>query len=271
MSEPLIQRDTVDGITTLTMNDPRRLNGWTAGMIAAIQEAFRDVQADPETKAVVFTGTGKYYSAGVNLGSTIKPMHPKRLHAMITKHNQALFDAFLDLDKPIIAAVNGHAIGAPVTSATLCDAIVATEEATFLTPFSRLGIPPEGCSSVHFERLMGAENAARMLGPEGWRPTAEEAVSIGYADEVVPAASLLDRAHELARQRIEGGRQFRGGATREELKAVNAKESVDLASAFLSPPFLKGQMKFLWGKKKRQPALLFGAIWATSPAWRLFL
>ena len=87
-------------------------------------------------------------------------------------------------EKPIVAAVNGPAIGAVVTSATLCDAIVASDKATFSTPFAKLGVPPEGCSSVQFERLMGPDNAARMLFEEGWRPTAAEALEAGLVQEI---------------------------------------------------------------------------------------
>ena len=75
----------------------------------------------------------------------------------------------------------------------------------------------------------------------------------------------------MARERIDAGRTFRGGFSREELKAANARESVELATAFLSAPFLKGQMRFLWSKKKRQPAAMFAALWVTSPLWRLLL
>lgn len=89
--------------------------------------------------------------------------------------------------KPIIVAANGPAVGGVVTSASLCDAIIASDTATFSTPFSALGLVPEGCSSVHFERIMGGrKNAQRMLGPEGWKPTAEEAKEVGLVSEVVP-------------------------------------------------------------------------------------
>ena len=90
------------------------------------------------------------------------------------ENNQALFNLFLDFPKPILIAVNGPALGASVTSATLCDGIIASDKATFSTPFAALGVTPEGCSSVQFARLMGEENAERMLGREGWRPGAEE-------------------------------------------------------------------------------------------------
>ena len=85
-----------------------------------------------------------------------------------------LFDAIIEFPKPIVAAVNGPAIGASVTTATLMDDIVATEEATFSLPFAKLGVPPEGCSSVTFKELLGERNAERMLGLENWAPTARE-------------------------------------------------------------------------------------------------
>ena len=102
-----------------------------------------------------FLGADPYYCAGVNLSETLKPMHPKTLHGLIYENNKAVFDIFIEFPKPLLIAANGPAIGACVTSATLCDGIIASEKATFLTPFARLAIPPEGCSSVHFQRIMG--------------------------------------------------------------------------------------------------------------------
>src|SRR5690606_3499427 len=134
------------------MNDPRRLNGWTETMIAALQSALRREAADEETRALILTGSDPYYCAGVNLGATLRLGHPKKLHAMIVEHNQALFDGFIEFPKPLLVAINGPAIGACVTSATLCDAIIASQKATFSTPFAALGVPPEGCSSVIFPR-----------------------------------------------------------------------------------------------------------------------
>jgi peroxisomal 3,2-trans-enoyl-CoA isomerase len=271
--DALILTQTQDGVTTLTMNLPRKLNGWTAEMMAALKEAVGRAAEDDGTRALVLTGADPYYSAGVNLGGTIQVAHPRALREGIVEHNRALFDLFLDFPKPILAAVNGPAIGATVTSATLCDAIIASEKATFSTPFARLGVPPEGCSSVHLARLMGAEAAGRMLGEEGWRPTAAEALEVGLVDRVVPHEELLPAAQAMAAQWAAEGRAraFRGGSTREELKAVNARESEAVADAFLAAPFLMGQFRFLWSKKKRAPALTFLGLRLTRPAWALLL
>ena len=265
----LILKSTKNGVTTLTLNNPRRLNGWTMPMLLALLDHLAQANTDDGTQALVLTGTDPYYSAGVNLSSTVSPMHPRKLHEMIRTQNQALFDAFLDLDKPMLIAVNGPAIGACVTSATLVDGLIASEKATFSLPFARLGVPPEGCSSVHLPRLIGEDNTQRILGKEGWVPTAEEALSIGLVNKVVAHDQLMDEAQAMAEAWVQEGKQrtFRAGSSREELKAVNAEESKKLADAFLGRPFLKGQAKFLWRKKKRSLAIVFGSLWATQPLW----
>ncbi|MGD9020655.1 MAG: enoyl-CoA hydratase/isomerase family protein [Lysobacterales bacterium] len=271
--ESLILVGKLDGVTTLTMNAPGRLNGWTMPMMDALKAQFKAAAADDATRVLILTGADPYYCAGVNLAGIFKPMHPRRLREAIIANNQALFDAFLDFPKPILVAANGPAIGASVTSATLCDGIVASERATFSTPFGALRIPPEGCSSVQFERLMGADNAARMLYQEGWRPAAAEALHAGLVQWVVPHDQLLTKAQGIAREWIaaDARRSYRGGSTRDELKAVNARECIALADAFLDSPFLKGRFRFFWRRKKWGPALMFLVLWLSRPAWARML
>ncbi len=119
-------------------------------MMDALKEGLKTSAADDETRVLVLTGTDPYYCAGVNLAATLRLEHPRKLHAMIVQHNQALFDLFLDFPKPLLIAVNGPAIGASVTSATLCDGIIASEMATFSTPFASTGNPSGGL----FERAL---------------------------------------------------------------------------------------------------------------------
>lgn len=270
---PLVLTHRRDGVTTLTMNRPARLNGWTMAMMNALKEAFKVAAHDTETRVLILTGADPYYCAGVNLAATLRLGHPRKLRAMIVEHNQALFDAFLDFPKPLLVAINGPAIGASVTSASLCDGMIASEKATFSTPFGALGIPPEGCSSVQFERLMGQANAERMLGKEGWKPTADEALKAGLIQWVAPHDDLLEQAGKIAREWITSNRirSFRGGSLREELKSVNASESQALADAFLSTPFIKAQFRFLWRKKKWAPAFMFLTMLIARPLWSRLL
>jgi len=126
---------------------------------------------------------------------------------------------------------------------------------------------------VHFARIMGEANAARMLGKEGWKPTAEEALEAGLIQWLAPHDKLQEEANRIAQEWIASGAQrgFRAGSTRDELKAVNARESADLADAFLSTPFIKAQFKFLKSKKKWGPAAMFLAMLISRPLWSRLL
>jgi peroxisomal 3,2-trans-enoyl-CoA isomerase len=261
------------GVMTIMMHKPNKLNGWTTDMMEAFAIAFENAAKDTATKAVIFTGAGDYYSAGVNLGDTLKLMAPKKLHSLIVQHNQSLFDKFLTFPKPILVAVNGPAIGASVTSATLCDAIIAADTSSYSTPFAALGISPEGCSSVQFARLMGERNAQRMLKKEGWKPNAQEALAAGLVQWVVPKDQLQAQAQKIALHWVTVGRSRKilGGLALSELQAVNKRESIELANRFLGADFLKGQFNFLWRKKKRVASMVFVLLWLLRPLWKRFL
>lgn len=267
----IVLKSTLNNVTTITMNTPKKLNGWTEPMLKAVQANLLEARRDPECKVIIFTGAGSYYCAGVNLAGALKIMAPSKVLKEIEMNNKRVFDSFLEVEKPIIAAVNGPAIGASVTSATLCNAILASDNATFLTPFGRLGVTPEGCSSVHFPRLMGEQAANRML-HEDWPPTAQEAKEIGLVTEVVPHDDLQARAQELAESWIAEGnlkRTAMGFEDLDNLFEVNARESKELARAFVSEKFLQGQIDFLTLKKK--DPTMFKVLLATRPLWSKFL
>jgi enoyl-CoA hydratase/carnithine racemase len=284
---PLIVSNSSNGVLTLRMNRPKRLNAWTGPMMNSLFDNLEQASHDNDVQALVLTGSGRYYCAGVDLGSTLKPMMPSTLHKLIVKQNQQLFDMFLDFPKPLFVAVNGPAVGASVTSATLTDGIIAVENSTFSTPFSSLGICPEGCSSVYFAELMGPETAERMLGSEGWKPTASEWHALGVVHHIVatsnassdPNAQLNDNeeavmkaAQDVAERWVQAGKGKRiSEIKRNQLKDVNARESLELANCFLDYPFLEGQYQFAKAKKKPQVANLFWTLKKTRPLWSLFV
>ena len=109
--EPLTLSSLEDGVTTITMNNPAKYNGWTQPMMASLHASLAAAADDGATRAVVLTGAGKYYSAGVDLSGTIRPMWPRALRAMIYANNKKVFDVFLDFPKPLVVAVNGPAAG----------------------------------------------------------------------------------------------------------------------------------------------------------------
>ena len=236
-------------------------------MLSSLLSTLESLDKETSAKAVVLTGTGDYYCAGVDLSGSFQLGTPQSTYDKIVESNRNVFDTFLNFSKPLIVACNGHAIGASVTSATLCDAIVAASpEVTFTTPFGRLGISPEGCSSVHFEKCFGSEFARAML-KENRVLRADEALEIGFVDEVVESEEmLLKRASEMAKDRIGERRKIHG----EELtryREVNLKESHDLANAFMSEKFLQAQIDFAEGKGKSDIARMFRLMLWTRPIW----
>ena len=272
---PLVQSSHAarPGVALLTMSNAKKYNAWTAAMLTALRAALASAAGDAAVRAVVLTGADPYYCAGVSLADTLRPMPPRALREFLRASNEALFETFLAFPKPLLAAVNGPAIGASVTSATLCDALFASERATFSTPFAALGIPPEGCSSVIFPRRMGPAAAARML-EQNWKPTAAEAVTAGLAHRVLPHAELLPAALDEAEAWVRGGRVralVADAALLAELRAANAAESERLADAFLAPPFLRAQAAFAASKGRYAAAATFWAMNASRPLWATLL
>ena len=113
-NEDLLVVEHEDGVATLRMNNPKKLNAWTMQMLESLREELHRVADDDSVGAVILTGTDPYYCAGVNLSSVITIDHPAKLHAFIVEKNEELFDLFLSYPKPIMAAVNGPAIGGGV-------------------------------------------------------------------------------------------------------------------------------------------------------------
>jgi len=120
---------------------------------------------------------------------------------------------------------------------------------------------------------MGKANAHRMLGEQGWKPTAKEALEVGLIQWVSPHDKLTEEIHRIAQKWIASGavRGFRAGIGRDELKTINAKESAILADTFLGVPFIKGQIAFLWRKKKIGMTAMFLTVLFSRPLWSRLL
>ncbi|KAJ1623232.1 ClpP/crotonase-like domain-containing protein [Pavlovales sp. CCMP2436] len=272
--DPVLKVEQLNGVRTLIYNDPRRLNAWTAKLMHCLRDELTQSAADAEVKAVALTGTDPYYCAGVDLGAMVsKPMWPSALHTLLVAQNTALFAMFLDFPKPLFVGVNGPAIGAAVTSATLGEGVVASEKATFHTPFHALGLVPEGCSSVNFARIMGEQNAQRMLGAEGWKPTAKEAAKAGLVDKAVAHDELRAELQAMAEAWVAAKKPKRlvAAGLLEEYKRVNARESKALADAFLSPSFFEAQAAMATKKGKASRAAMFTAMKLLRPIWGMSL
>ena len=238
-------------------------------MMEELKRALQKAANDATTKALILTGTDPYYSAGVNLAGTLRLGHPQTLHETIVTLNQALFQAFIDFPKPILAAINGPAIGAATTSTMLCDAIIVSERSSISTPFAKLGVAREGCSTYLFPKVLGESTAERILGKEGWSPSGKEILDIGFAQWCVSHDQLLEEAQRIAEDWVttQKPRSFKANAEAELLREINRQESIRVATSFFGSQFLDSQFEFLWTRKKRMPAMFFRLLRITRPIW----
>jgi enoyl-CoA hydratase/carnithine racemase len=194
MSEPLVLLDTAARVRTITLNRPAQLNSFNNDLYWAAADAFVDAGADPGVAVVVITGTGRGFSAGQDIGEMGGSSSSTE-----TRGNG--FGAFTDglaaFHKPVIAAVNGVAVGIGATMLPHCDLVFVSQAARIKTPFPTLGVCPEAASSVTFPWAMGWQQAAYTLFTADWL-TADDAVRTGLAFRACEPDALMPEVMELA-------------------------------------------------------------------------
>lgn len=188
----LVLTSTEAGVTTVTMNRPEALNALSAGLRNRLTEVFTDLAEDSATQVIVFTGNGRAFTVGLDLkelgGET----------AAETVVNKDLGKAMLEVNKPIIGAINGYAITGGFELALMCDFMLASEHAKFADTHARVGVVPGWGLSQRLPRLIGI-NRAKELSLTGNFLDAETAYAWGLVNRVVAADELLATAEQLAR------------------------------------------------------------------------
>ncbi|MBN1613424.1 MAG: crotonase/enoyl-CoA hydratase family protein [Deltaproteobacteria bacterium] len=196
--------DVKDKILTITMNRPDRLNAFTPKMMEEMIDAFSRADADDDIRAVIVTGAGRGFCAGADLGSggstfDYKEHVGERSISMMRDGGGLLTLRIYDCIKPVIAAVNGPAVGVGATMTLAMDIRIASEKARFGFVFARRGIVPEACSSWFLPRAVGISKALEWAFSGRVFP-AEEALSSGLVRSVHPPEELLEAANGLARE-----------------------------------------------------------------------
>ncbi|KAK7084843.1 Enoyl-CoA delta isomerase 2, mitochondrial [Halocaridina rubra] len=176
-----------DGLRVITFNRPDKKNALNEKMFTEVVDALKVAAEDPNTLITATTGAGNVYCAG-NDKTNFRTMPVTQIADVLTKH----MAAYIDFPKPLVAVINGHAVGVGTTLLPLFDAVYATESAIFFTPFSSLGIVAEGCSTYTFPMLMGQGKAAELLMFEK-RATAAEAYKLGLVTEVFPDSTFQEQ------------------------------------------------------------------------------
>lgn len=198
-----ITTDLDDGVLTLTLNRPERLNAWTATMGRELIEAFEQADRDDEVRAVIVTGAGRAYCAGADLaagGDTFRKAVEDAGTENIPRDGGGVFTLrVFDSTKPVIAAINGAAVGVGATMTLPMDVRLASEQARVGFVFARRGIVPEACSSWFLPRVVGISRAMEWVAT-GRVFDAREALDAGLVRSLHPADELLDAARALARE-----------------------------------------------------------------------
>ncbi|HVQ43027.1 MAG TPA: enoyl-CoA hydratase-related protein [Vicinamibacterales bacterium] len=190
----LIERD--GGVLVVTINRPEKLNALNTKTVTELGQVMDEAASDSAVKAIVLTGSGeKSFVAGADINElAVQTPVSGREHA---RSGQRVFDRIERLGKPVIAAVNGFALGGGCELAMACTLRIASDTAKFGQPEINLGLIPGYAGSQRLPRLVGRGRALEML-LTGAQITAEEAHRIGLVNKVVPAASLMTEARALA-------------------------------------------------------------------------
>jgi enoyl-CoA hydratase/carnithine racemase len=191
-----------DRVLTITLNRPDRLNAWTAQMGQELMAAFDRADADDEVRAAVVTGAGRGFCAGADLaggGATFDWREREQVGAVPRDNGGQFTLRVFDCRKPVIAAINGPAVGVGATMTLPMDVRLAAEEARIGFVFARRGIVPEACSSWFLPRVVGISRAMEWVAT-GRVFSAQEALDAGMVRSVHPGGELLDAAYGLARE-----------------------------------------------------------------------
>ena len=197
----LIQKD--DRVMTITLNSPENLNAFTPGMHYGLSRIWSDVHDDPEVDVVVLTGAGRAFSAGGNVVAMQQKIDDPALFDEIVPEAKRIIFRMLECDKPIIARVNGHAVGLGATVALFCDIIIAAEHAKIGDPHVNAGLVAGDGGAVIWPQLVGFARAKEYLFT-GDLMSAAEAERIGLINHVVAADELDDKVYGLARRLAAG-------------------------------------------------------------------
>jgi enoyl-CoA hydratase/carnithine racemase len=201
---PQITTEVADRVLTITLNRPERLNAWTGQMGGELMAAFDRSDADDEVRAVIVTGAGRGFCAGADLGTGGDTFdYRKRAPEGPQRDNGGQFTLrVFQSKKPVIAAINGPAVGVGATMTLPMDIRLAADDARMGFVFARRGIIPEACSSWFLPRVVGISRAMEWVST-GRVFSAQEGLEGGLLRSLHPAGELMDAARELAREIVE--------------------------------------------------------------------
>lgn len=196
-----------DGVGLITFNRPQIMNAFSPDMMGEFKIIIEQARQDPEVRAMVLTGAGRAFCSGANPRDLDRGVEripvESLLWTSIEKHIFSVARALDVMDKPLIAAINGPAVGGGMDLASLCDIRIASDKAKFGMTYIRMGLAPRGGGCYLLPRIVGIAHASELIWT-GKIIDAREALRIGYVSRVVPHEELMTAAMELAKRLAQG-------------------------------------------------------------------
>lgn len=222
----IILTELKNSVFKITLNRPK-VNAFNFEMIAAVQSALKQAQRDSQVRCVLLTGSGNVFSAGQDVNEFNQAEDVSFRYHLLRTYNPIILQ-IRNLEKPVLAAINGAVSGAAFGIALACDLRIAADNSRFVVGFLGIGLAPDSAVSLLLPALIGLGRATEFAfsnAPIG----AEEALAWGLVNRVVPAAELDQRAEEWALMLAGGPIQAMGLAKRDFNKAVlgNLEEVLD--------------------------------------------
>jgi 2-(1,2-epoxy-1,2-dihydrophenyl)acetyl-CoA isomerase len=207
MSYDTVDLKVTNGVAEITLNRPERLNAWTTQFGDELREAILTDAAAPEVRAVLITGKGRGFSSGADLKEMLEQRadggEVPDVGQMLRERYHPIIKGIRELPKPVVAAVNGPAVGIGCSLALACDLIWAAESAVFGLAFVNIGLVPDGGSTFLVPVAAGKARALEMA-LLGDPIPAEQALEWGLINRVVPDGQLMDDARGLAQKLAQG-------------------------------------------------------------------
>ena len=187
-----------NGVAYLTLNRPEKFNSFNRDMAVTLQGHLDDCEKDENARCIYITGTGKAFCAGQDLAEATDPNGPE-MERIVEEHYNPIILRLRNIEKPIIAAVNGVAAGAGANVALACDIVLATESASFIQAFSKIGLIPDSAGTFFLPRLVGMQRAAALM-MTGDKVSGKEAVAMGMAYKSFPDDQFEAESKKFATQ-----------------------------------------------------------------------
>ncbi len=229
MTDTATLTEVSNGIMTVTLNRPAKLNAYNQQMGRELVAAFRRADADDDVRVVIVTGAGRAFCAGADM-SPDSGFFAKDGEASDPGPEDRFVTRIFECLKPVIAAINGPAVGVGITLALPMDIRIATDAARFGFVFTRRGLVPEAGSAWFLPRVVGLPQALRWI-YAGAMVGAEEALKAGLVSEIVPPDRLLARAQEIAREIADNTSPVATALSRQLLWRASAADHPDAALA----------------------------------------